>query len=211
VFGDANGYTGYLERGLAATAHWATCDRSSDTFANFNVGVKRFGLLGGGIATDAICEYGSNDIYGGGRSLAQMQAAAIAAWGKIAALGIGRIWQCTITPRTTSSDGWTTTANQAVVGAGTNNTVRIGFNDWMRAGAPLVDGAAVVTGTPGALLAGEAGHPLAGRLDIADIAETSRNSGIWKVTGGAWTADGTHPLVLGNEALKAGIVIPPVG
>jgi len=32
------------------------------------------------------------------------------------------------------------------------------------------------------LLAGQAGHPLTGYYEIADLVETSRNSGIWKAT-----------------------------
>ena len=45
------------------------------------------------------------------------------------------------------------------------------------------------------LVSGDTGHPLTGYIEIADAAESARNSGKWKVTGAAGyaTADGIHP------------------
>ena len=44
--------------------------------------------------------------------------------------------------------------------------------------------------------------PLAGYLDIADAAETSRNSGVWKQ---GFATDGIHPQLAGHAALAAAI------
>lgn len=202
VFGDANGYTGFIERALGHSVHWISCTRSSDTTVNFNASTKRLPILQDRV-THSISEYGSNDIYGGGLPLAAVQANAITAWGRMP----GKRWQTTITPRTTSTDGFTTPDNQTIVGAGTNNSVRTNFNDWLRDGAPMSAGVAVAIGTVGALRAGEAGHPLTGVFDTADAAETARNSGLWKSTGGAWVTDGIHPVVLGAQGLAPSIIL----
>lgn len=87
-----------------------------------------------------------------------------------------RVIQTTITPHTTSTDGFVTTANQTVHSM-TIEARRVQLNDWIRAGAPTVSGPPVAPGTSGALLAGQAGHPLFGYWEIADQAETARNSG----------------------------------
>lgn len=205
TFGDANGFTGYIERGLGASTHWTTITRSSDTTANFIAGVKRFSMLSGMRFTSWISEYGTNDVYGAGLTFAQACAILLASWNVLAPYGRG--FQCTILPRTTSTDAWVTTVNQTIVGAGTTNTVRTQVNDWLRDGAPILAGVPVATGTVGALRAGDVGHPLYKVWDIASIAETSLNSGIWKVTGGAWVFDGIHPSVLGNTNLQAGVVL----
>lgn len=205
VFGDANGYTGYIERGLGHAVHWLTLTRSSDTTANFIAGVKRFAMLSGTKFTHWVCEYGTNDVYGAGLTFAQSCAILLSAWNILSPYGRGV--QCTILPRTTSSDGWTTPGNQLIVGAGTTNTVRTQVNDWLRDGAPISGGVPVATGTGGATRVGMNGHPLFKVWDIALIAETSLNSGIWNVTGGAWTTDGIHPVVLGNTNLQAGVIL----
>lgn len=94
-----------------------------------------------------------------------------------------KIWQCTIPPVTTSSDGWTTTANQTVT---VNESKRVALNDWFRS---------VPSG-------------LSGFIEVADILETSRNSGKWKVTPSPLTLDGIHPSSAGWTAYMAGLVMP---
>jgi hypothetical protein len=50
--------------------------------------------------------------------------------------------------------------------------------------------------------------PLTGVVEIADVFETARNSGLWKVNGTAnyYTTDGIHPSALGHT--DAAAVIP---
>lgn len=79
------------------------------------------------------------------------------------------IFQTTLEPVTTSTDLWTTTANQTLVA---NNTLRIQFNDAVRQGLQ---------------------YPVVGYIENANQVETSINSGIWKtisrsVSDGAITA-----------------------
>lgn len=208
TFGDANGYTGFIERGLGSSVHWQTDDRSSDTTANFLAGVKRFSMFSGTSYTHAVCEYGTNDVYGSGLTFAQSCQILTNAWTKLR-LYVPKVIQTTITPRTTSSDGWITTVNQTIVGAGTTNTVRTQVNDWLRDNAPL-DATTLVpvaTGTVGALRAGTVGHPLFKVWDTASLAETALNSGIWNVGGGAWTTDGIHPNVLGNTSIQSSVIL----
>jgi len=140
--------------------------------------------------------YGVNDI--AGSTVAQIQAYWLTAWRSMRAMG-PKIWQVTITPVSTSSDGWVTTVNQTV---GAANSKRSELNDWLRDGAPLDPAAltAVTSGTASALRAGTYPHPLAGFVELADYVETARNSGIWKA---AYTADGTHPTAAGHIAGSA--------
>jgi lysophospholipase L1-like esterase len=87
------------------------------------------------------------------------------------------VFQNTITPSTTSTDSWATTGNQTPE---SSNAVRVQVNDWIRT-------------VP---------SPLSGYFEIADLAETARNSGIWKA---GYTSDGLHPNATGHSALAAGI------
>jgi len=208
TFGDIDGYTSYIERGLGANVHWMTATRSSSTTASFNsFSPLRIALATGTTFTHAVTEYGTNDVYGSGLTFAQTTTALITSWNRLL-LVAPKVIQTTITPRTTSTDGWITTVNQTIV-APPNNAVRTAVNDWLRDRAPMVSGVAVATGTTGAgvLRAGDVGHPLFKVWDIALLAETSLNSGIWKSSGGAWVFDGIHPSVLGDTNLQAGIIL----
>lgn len=48
--------------------------------------------------------------------------------------------------------------------------------------------------------------PLAGYFEVADLAESARNSGKWRVDLGAPTTDGVHPSTVIHTAMAAGIV-----
>lgn len=145
--------------------------------------------------------FGVNDL-SAGQTTAQLQANLVKIWTNAASRG-PRVFQTTITPVTTSTDGWVTTGNQTIANAG-NNTNRIAVNDWLRAGAPIdpVSKAAVAVGTAGALVAGSGDHPLYFVFDIADAVETARNSGIWKAN---YTPDGTHPSATGAAAAAGAV------
>ena len=150
-----------------------------------------------GAFTDAIFEHGINDL-SAGRTLAQIQADMIANWSWASNFGM-RVYQTTITPKSTSTDGWTTTGGQTTVAF---NSTRVSLNTWIRAGAPILAGVAVAIGTPNALVAGQVGHPLTGFFEIAWLAESTPDSGIWKAN---YSSDGTHPTSTGATGMKAGI------
>lgn len=90
----------------------------------------------------------------------------------------------TILPKTTSTDGWVTTGNQAAAANGFSGgagSIRSQLNAWIRAGA---DGL------------------LVGYVEAADAVETARDSGIWKAN---YTADGLHPASPGHAAIAAAV------
>jgi len=127
----------------------------------------------GKYCTHVICNIGVND-FRVGTSLASMQSQLQALWNYFAVRGI-KVYQSTITPNTTSTDGWVTTANQTKSAYDSNRTA---LNDWIRT-------------IP---------SPLSGYIEIADLSETARNSGIWPAN---TTQDGLHPVtaVSGGTAL----------
>jgi lysophospholipase L1-like esterase len=123
----------------------------------------------------AICALGVNDV-AGGSNLATIQARMQTLWEFLYRQGI-KVWQTTITPYSvTTTDSYATTTNQTVH---SSNAVRVTVNDWLRGLTP---------GTGG-------GQYLSGIVEFADVVESARNSGKWKVTGTAnyATTDGTHP------------------
>lgn len=100
----------------------------------------------------------------------------------------------TLHPYTNSTDGWTTLEGQSKQMT-TQEDVRVARNEWLRDGAPLFpDDTPAPTGSTDTTVirTGDPGHPLVDLIDQADWCESSRNSGLWRVDGGAWTSDGTH-------------------
>jgi hypothetical protein len=101
-----------------------------------------------------------------------------------------------------------------VMGVPGREVIRQQFNTWLRAGAPISTSmAAVAVGTPGALLAGQLGHPLYAVFDTASAVEVNSsnvltlNGGYWGVNGTAWWAsiDGTHPTTMNHTAMATKI------
>lgn len=136
-------------------------------------------------ATHAFGNFGAND-FTQTRPLLGFQREAIRFWRWLADQGVP-YWQCTLTPYSSSTDGWVTVENQT---PHAQDARRTGFNDWVRDGAPL-------TGTepdPAGVRIGHPDHPLGGYIEAADIAESSRNSGVWTVdpVHGAVGTDGQH-------------------
>lgn len=192
---------GFIERALAGNYSFQKIAFPGEALDGWtgNNGLTRFrraSLLVQASITHAICEYGRNNM-----NVATVQADTLAAWTSIARMGVP-VYQTTITPQTTSTDGWTTVANQTVADA-TREGRRVAFNNWVRDGAPISGGAPVAPGGSGTR-AGQTGHPLAGWFEIADLSESARDSGKWKA---GFTADGTHPGPTGAAAMAAGI--PP--
>jgi hypothetical protein len=109
-----------------------------------------------GVSADgavAVVNFGRNDL-DKSRTLAQIQADLTTVWTQLTRLGI-KVYQCTVCPRTSSTDSWITTASQTVA---ETEAIRVQLNDWIRT-KPA---------------------PLTGYFETADAVETARNSGIWK-------------------------------
>jgi lysophospholipase L1-like esterase len=176
----STGVAGYIERGLGIDVPNAKFTRGGEKLANWIT--RSYSQINDSVTyhTDAIIELGINDV-GTPDTLATMQANLGAIVAKLRSQGL-RVYVCTLTPWTTSTDSWATTANQTVTA---NEAVRVGYNDWVRT-MPI---------------------GIAGVIEAADIAETARNSGKWKVTGAAnyATADGVHPSAAMHLLMSASV------
>jgi hypothetical protein len=159
----------------------------------------------------AIDQYGTNDV-ARGDSLATVEASLIANWTTLHTY-VPNVYQTTILPESSSTDGWTTLANQTPIAGFGPGSVQASLNAWLRDGAPMSNGVAVAAGSTGTgvLRAGQTGDPLTGVFDVARQVESSINpdSGVWTpfaypgiiITNGA-TSDGVHP----SDAYHAMIV-----
>lgn len=205
--GDSIVTLGFLDQALSGRA-WISFAVYGEALTAYGSGswLERYGPTPYGYATHAIVEYGTNDLgqpYSGGATpdaatvLANYKSRVVDWWLTLANSGI-KVYQTTLTPGTTSTDGFATTANQT---AQAYNVVRVPANDWFRDGAPLAGLAPAATGTtdPTAIRAGQPGHPLKGVIEVADSVETARNSGKWKSPG--YTYDGSHPTALGTTTM----------
>lgn len=203
--GDDAGQPGYAVRRLNSfnIPHIQQA-RFGEQGASYN-NTKIFRLAPTAYATHAIEGYGSNDYNptGGTASLALLQSTMLAIWFSLARSGV-KVYRVSILPRTSSTDGWATVANQTVGG---NDAARVGFNDWLRNGAPINPSTLVAAATgaanDGSLRAGSVGHPLSGYFETADLVETARNSGMWQAPG--FTTDGVHPTGNAHNLLGTAI------
>lgn len=149
-------------------------------------------------ATDVICNYGVNDI-NSGRSVAALQGDYVTIWNMLKAFG-ARTRQTTIIPKTTTTDGWTTTTNQTKVSVPFDAN-RVTVNQWLRDGAPLSGGAPAAVGTSGAARcavlsstgtlkpASGPAHPLTMVVDTATLLESAQDSGLHSVASVRTTPD----------------------
>lgn len=161
---------------------------------------RRVGLLALVGCTHIVTDYTVNSL-----ATTTIQADAVKAWRVMAKIAPGQVFVTTLTPQTTTTDGWATTGNQAIQYPSDREPRRLAFNAWIRDGAPInasdVPQSVGATGA-GIVRFGEAGHPVRSFFEVADLAETARNSGIWKA---GYTSDGTHPNATGHAALAAAI------
>lgn len=99
------------------------------------------------------------------------------------------VWISTLTPNSTSTDGWTSVANQTTVAS---NAVRVAFNNNVRA-----CGSGTIVGMKGC-------------IDIASSTESSLNSGLWRVlnSGVAITLEGSHEILPGAVYIKNSGIVP---
>lgn len=132
--------------------------------------------------THAMLEYGNNDLMNAGLSPAATLAAIQVNVNYLLGRGIVVDFM-TVTPRTTSSDGWKTLGAQTL---DANNTNRVTFNNLVRAGG------------------------LVGVRNIIEAAwavESSPDSGKWNSDGSTlnlYTLDGTHPSGYGYQKIADG-------
>jgi len=117
--------------------------------------------------TDLMEQHGLNDLSLNSRTKAQVEADLQTVLGQTNIVG-KNIYKTTITPRSTSTDGWATTANQTPTVDG-NMADLTGLNTDIRAGLPNVNTV----------------------LEAADAAMSARDSNI-HLAPPAGTADGTH-------------------
>jgi lysophospholipase L1-like esterase len=170
--------TGFIPRAIRDKYNYGLVARSGETAGGFQGLTRR--LRNRQISnyyTHSIVEYGINDI-ASSHSLSTIQADLTSIWNSMVSRGM-KVFQTTITPQTTSTDSWSTTTNQTPFA---QETVRKQLNDWIRT-------------IP---------SPLSGYFEVADLAETYRNSGIWKA---GFSSDGVHPNGVGHAALVSGIDI----
>lgn len=170
--GNSIGHIGWLERACTDVGGF------SIPFANMSRGGERTNAYASvasparfamfKYATHVIFALGHNDITAG-LSLASIQANHQAAWAAAKAAGC-KIYVMTITPKTTSTDGWATVGNQTPEPAFAASGTRGQFNDWIyaQAAAGVIDG---VINTTAAL-------------------SPPDNPDVWL---GGYTVDGTHP------------------
>jgi hypothetical protein len=131
----------------------------------------------------AFIDYGHNDLYDG-KTAAQLQQDILTCCARNKAQGIVKNIIMTLMPHTTSTDRWATLVNQTLFG-GSFESNRLIHNNWVRDGGPIdsVTLAPVAVGTSNALRFGEGIHPVDAYLEVADITESARDSGKWKIVG----------------------------
>lgn len=119
-------------------------------------------------------------------------------WAKTTSTSLDII-KTTITPRPSTADNWATQTPYGGAGKVNNDA----FNAWLRAGAPLVDGAPVAPGTAGAVTCdvigfdgkmrpGSGGHLLRAVIDSAGAIESAPDSGIFNESARALMAQFKH-------------------
>lgn len=128
-----------------------------------------------GIFDFAISNFGINDIVAGTSAATNASNYALLS----GALGGAPVWQCTLSPKSTSTDSFATVANQTT---DATNYARVTTNQYIRAGI----------------------KNLWGYIEIADYVESARDSGKWKADGttaNLYTSDGLHESQFANKLI----------
>lgn len=130
------------------------------------------------LASNILSNYGVNDL-SDGLSAVQTAILNLAAW--YASRGI-KFYQCTLVPKTTSTDAWRTVANQTTTAV---ETVRVNFNNWLR-------------DTSASGFKQQSGYPsLVSVIDICANVEVN-SSGVLTQNGGYWIVPPTSPNITGT-------------
>lgn len=179
---EVNGGRGFVRRALNQYTAFVEDANGGDKLAYWldaNGTCVRHGLVQD--ASSVICELGSNDLAQGTNAV-QCETEMLTLWNLWRQLGLAQVWQTTILPRTSSTDGFRTTNNQNISTAGGFNTNQPAVNAWLRAGAPIVNGAVAANGATGAIYSGNAYHPLTGVIDVdaaVEVGAPSAPTGYW--------------------------------
>lgn len=157
---DARSNTSWIGRAASSNCPIINCSVSGTQLGNQVAAGKlsrRLDLFAKAGITHVIIDWGANDVASVGLGTLQTNASHVI--GQVNAAGMKAVYT-TITPKTTSTDKYYTTANQtpATGYTGGASSVRSQFNDWLR-------------GLPSSLYA---------CIENADILETARDSCIWK-------------------------------
>ncbi len=194
---DSAGNAGYIARGLASVGGYpvpyAKQTVSGDYLSKNTLDTSPRKRVLWPYATHLICELGHNDI-AGGATLATIQGHLQGIW-RAAKRTIGpygkplHVTQCTILPRTTSSNGWRAAADQTPYSGFASGGVRDQLNAWIatQVGQGLLDA----------------------MIDANPYVEDQANLNKWITTGAAAypTVDGIHPSsalhILAAQAVNA--------
>ena len=139
----AHGNTGTYGRGFDSQAPFINASVTGTTAAN-QVGnlAKRIDLFTKAGITHIVVEWATNDI-NAGASLSTLQGNIQSIWSSVSAIPGVKIIANTVGPRTTSTDGWNTVANQTPASAGFtggSSSIKSLYNAWIRGlPAPLYD------------------------------------------------------------------------
>ena len=173
--------TGFVVRAIGGRCGWSSLAMPAEQAGQIVTGGGRRMALAGRLATTAVCNHGINDLVIG-RSASQVQGSLMALWKGLAARGL-EVFHTTLTPRTTSSDGWGTLGGQAPFA---NETERQAINAWLRSGPS---------------------PHLTGVFDVAAVLEDG-TTGRWKAPAeGALTGDGLHPKPAGYALMAAAVAL----
>lgn len=173
---DPTGAKGEFERSIAKEFAFINASAGGDRIAVAVAGYTlRLALAQ--YCTHVLINYGINDL-NNGRSTAQIMADLVTLAGMF---GSKPVRCSTVAPYTTSTDGWTTTANQTVSGIEAN---RVALNKSIR----------------------RVPAPFAGIVEIADAVESGRDSGLWKAN---FTPDGLHENSAATLAIEQERAIDP--
>ena len=177
VFGQTDNYTGsytndvgILARSVGPAHPYINMGIPGDRAQIVAGSMTRRALLINRFCTSVISALGVNDINVNGRTAAQTYADLQTIWAALRPLPIAA---CTINPVSASTDAWATTANQTTAAS---NAQRVSLNNLLRGS-----------------------NQIAALFDLADVVETTRDSGIWKAPG--YTGDGLHELQVACVAI----------
>lgn len=208
--GRTYGDSGFCIRALdAAQIPHISLSQGGETLANFQ-GTQRQNRLVRLIGCKhVISNYGTNSL--AASSVAAMQAAILEISGAVINTG-SKIWWCTINPKTTSTDNWTTAVNQTPLNTPdgvdpTYNTPelrRLAVNAWLR------------DGSASGFVAQVGGGNVCGTFDTASTVEVNSSNAIVlnggryicgtpQITANYGTIDGTHPSTVAHVLMQAGI------
>lgn len=182
---------GFAVKAIGNKMAWIRIAQGNESSYSFKGENAKLRLALAKYCTDAICNYGTNDLMSS--DLATYKTDIQAVWKLLTDQGL-KVFQTTMTPRTTSTDSFQTPGNQTPVKPSFGPTgVRSQANDWIRT---------VPT-------------PLSGIFDITKGIESGLNSGAWAtslngVDSTRTTREGIHPWMRGSQLMSKEVDITKI-